>query len=331
MSVSPSGGAPEPSRAEALSEREETLFEHASLTEAERLTVSLDGYEGPIDLLLDMAKAQKVDLLKISVLALAEQYLDFVNAAKRLRIELAADYLVMAAWLAYLKSRLLLPKAPENVDPEEEDEEAKLLHRLKRREEMQRLAGEAEKLFERVMLGRDAFGRGEPERRSLEVRVAYDASLLDLLRAYAKTATRRNFQPLHLDRRRALVAIDEALLALRRALEDAGAARPGADGAAEGASAADWAALETYLPAQWRNAEYARSAIASTFSAALELCKHGRAEIRQSGAFEAVELRPRIEEERAAVTASAASRLERPSLAARLDRRSRGAGRGNAA
>ncbi|MEL6318760.1 MAG: segregation/condensation protein A, partial [Pseudomonadota bacterium] len=213
-------------------------------------------------------------------------------------------YLVMAAWLAYLKSKLLLPKAPKEEDGEEEDEEVKLMRRLMRREAMNQLTAQAEKLFEGDLLGRDVFVRGEPERRAVDVRVEYTASMLDLLRAYAKTATKRNFQPLHLERRRAVVAIDEALLALRRALEEKG----------------EWDILERYLPERWRNEDYARSAVASTFSAALELCKHGRAVLRQDAPFEPIHLRMRTEEEREALMRAAEQRVDGPSLSEALGR-----------
>ena len=191
-------------------DNDDTLFASASASETERLILNLGSYEGPLDMLLDLARSQKVDLREISVLALAEQYLAFIEAAKRLRLDLAADYLVMAAWLAYLKSRLLLPKPPEDDGPTGEEMAAHLAFQLERLQGMRRVA---EKLLERPQLGRDFFQRGEPERRIVSTRVEWTATTIDLLRAYARQRTKENFQPLHLERprrgcdRRGVVAV----------------------------------------------------------------------------------------------------------------------------
>ncbi len=164
---------------------------------AEALVVDLDGFEGPLDLLLTLARSQKVDLRRISILRLAEQYLGFVEAAKRLRIELAADYLVMAAWLAYLKSRLLLPPDPAEAGPSGDDLAAHLAFQLQRLEAMR---GAAAELMARDQLGRDVFARGVTEAVRRELRVVHTADMLDLLRAYARVKTREDFTPLHLER-----------------------------------------------------------------------------------------------------------------------------------
>lgn len=255
----------------------ETLFENASMVETERLILNLGSYEGPLDMLLDLARSQKVDLREISVLALAEQYLAFIEAAKKLQLDLAADYLVMAAWLAYLKSRLLLPKPPEDDGPSGEELAAHLAFQLERLQAMRRVA---EKLFERPQLGREFYARGEPERRVVSTRVEWTATTLDLLRAYARQRTKENFQPLHLERR-AVVAIDEALVRLRRLIGDT----------------MEWTELQKFLPSEWRDDAFARSAVASTFAASLELAKHGQIRIRQEDHFAPIYLIRRTDEE----------------------------------
>lgn len=263
--------------ASAPDKPDDSLFAKASQAETERLILNLGSYEGPLDMLLDLARTQKVDLREISVLALAEQYLNFIEAAKLLRLDLAADYLVMAAWLAYLKSRLLLPKPPEDDGPSGEEMAAHLAFQLERLQGMRRAA---EQLFARAQLGRDFFQRGEPERRIVSTRVEWTATTLDLLRAYARQKTKENFQPLHLERR-AVVAIDEALLRLRRVIGDA----------------VDWAALESFLPREWRDEDFARSAVASTFAASLELAKHGQIRLKQEEAFAPIYILRRNDEE----------------------------------
>ena len=159
---------------------------------AEALIVDVDGFEGPLDLLLTLSRTQKVDLRKISVLGLAEQYMAFINEARALRIELAADYLVMAAWLAFLKSRLLLPPDPEDEGPSGEDLAAHLAFQLERLAAMREAAA---KLMARDQIGRDFFVRGIPENVSRVRKVTYEASILDLMQAYARLRTRDEFRP----------------------------------------------------------------------------------------------------------------------------------------
>jgi len=241
---------------------------------AEALVVDVGGFEGPLDVLLTLSRTQKVDLRKISVLALAEQYLDFVEAAKRLRIELAADYLVMAAWLAFLKSRLLLPPDPEADGPTAEELAAHLAFQLERLEAMRQAAAQ---LMGRDQLGRDFFARGEIQGISHRRKVAYTASVLDLLQAYARIKTRDDFQPLHMQRA-PVFTMEQALARMTGLI----------------GYAIEWGALSEYLPEGWQaDAKRRRSAIAATFAAALELVKAGKAEIRQDKTFAPIELRGR--------------------------------------
>ena len=252
----------------------EDFFDAAERVAAEALVVDLGGYEGPLDLLLTLSRAQKVDLRKVSILRLAEQYLAFVEAAKRLRIELAADYLVMAAWLAYLKSRLLLPPDPAEEGPSAEDLAAHLAFQLERLEAMRAAAA---RLMARDRLGRDVFARGAPETVAREVRVEHRADLIDLLRAYARIKTRDAFQPLHLER--------GPVFTLEAALERMRGLIPGA---------IDWTELAAFLPGDWAgDPERRRSATAASFAAALELARTGRAELRQAETFGPIYLRAR--------------------------------------
>jgi segregation and condensation protein A len=232
------------------------------------------GFEGPLDLLLSLARSQKVDLRRISILRLAEQYLGFVEAAKRLRIELAADYLVMAAWLAYLKSRLLVPPEPGDAGPSGEDLAADLAFRLARLEAM-RDAGA--RLMGRDRLGRDVFARGEAVGPRDERRVVHDAGLVDLLQAYARIRTREEFRPLHFARAPVLT-MEHALERMRGLI----------------GTALDWTALAAWLPEDWTaEPKRRRSAMAASFAAALELARSGRVELRQEATFAPLYLRAR--------------------------------------
>ncbi len=242
--------------------------------EAETLLVAVDGFEGPLDLLLTLARTQKVDLAKISVLKLAEQYLAFVEQARELRIELAADYLVMAAWLAFLKSRLLLPKPAEEDGPSGEELAARLAFQLERLSAMREAAAQ---LMARDQLGRDFFARGAPEAIAVDRQVEWSVSLADLLRGYARVMTRDEYRPLAVERP-AVFSIEAAVTRLRGVI---------------GASA-DWSRLVAFLPDGWRDQPVRRrSAVASSFSAMLELAKLGELEIRQEGVFAPIFLRRR--------------------------------------
>lgn len=239
---------------------------------AEALIVDVDGYEGPLDLLLTMARTQKVDLRKISVLALAEQYLAFVEKAKALRLELAADYLVMAAWLAFLKSRLLLPPDPADEGPSGEELAAHLAFQLERLEAMRKCAAQ---LMARDQLGRDFFARGIPEDVTRVRRVTFTATLLDLMQGYARIRTKDDFRPFVMDREK-VFTMEQALERMRGLIGFAG----------------EWTTLSSYLPEGWESDPVKRrSATAATFAATLELVKNGALELRQGETFAPIEIR----------------------------------------
>lgn len=241
---------------------------------AEALIVDVDGFEGPLDLLLTLSRSQKVDLRRVSVLQLSEQYLNFIEQARSLRIELAADYLVMAAWLAYLKSRLLLPPDPAEGGPSGEDLAAHLAWQLERLQAMRDVAA---RLMGRDQKGRDFFVRGQPEAVAITRKTETQASLLDLMRAYARLRTRDEFRPYAFDRSD-IYALEAALERLARLLP----------------VTQDWASLQQFLPEGWgRAGQRRRSALASTFAASLELAKQGKVEMRQADAFAPVQLRGR--------------------------------------
>ena len=238
--------------------------------------VDLDGFEGPLDLLLELARRQKVDLARISVLALAEQYLAFVEEARRVRLELAADYLVMAAWLAYLKSRLLLPVAPRTDEPDAADLAAALAFRLRR---LEAIRAAAEKLVNRPRLGRDVFARGAPEGVEIVSRPRYEATLYDLLSAYAQQRQKHALSRVTL-RQRVVWSIAEA----REALEKLAGV------------ALEWTALDDYLLRYCATPETRRTVRASTFSASLEMAREGLLSLRQDGAFAPIWVKSRSPE-----------------------------------
>ncbi len=239
---------------------------------AEALIVDVDGFEGPLDLLLMLSRTQKVDLRKISVLQLAEQYLKFVSNVKELRIELAADYLVMAAWLAFLKSRLLLPPDPTDEGPSGEELAAHLAFQLERLQAMREVAA---RLMARDQMGRDFFVRGLPEDVTRLRRVSHTATLLDLMQAYARIRTRDEFRPYAMDRDH-IFTMEQALDRMRGLIGYAG----------------DWTDLSVYLPDGWTaDPARRRSATAATFAASLELAKQGRIELRQAETFAPIALR----------------------------------------
>jgi segregation and condensation protein A len=257
----------------------ETFDDSAVLTvearlAAEALIVDVDGFEGPLDLLLMLSRTQKVDLRRISVLQLAEQYLLFVNQAKDLRIELAADYLVMAAWLAYLKSRLLLPPDPTEEGPSAEDMAAHLAFQLERLQAMREAAAQ---LMARDQKGRDFFVRGSPETVVRLRQVRHTATLLDLMQAYARIRTRDEFRPFVMDRQH-VFTMEQALDRMRGLIGYAG----------------DWTDLSSYLPPGWDGHPMRRrSATAAHFAAVLELAKRGQIDLRQGEAFAPIEIRRR--------------------------------------
>jgi segregation and condensation protein A len=255
---------------------EEDRISVADRLVAEALIVDVDGYEGPLDLLLTLSRTQKVDLRKISVLQLARQYLIFVEKAKALRLELAADYLVMAAWLAFLKSRLLLPPDPTEDGPSGEELAAHLAFQLER---LQGMRDAAARLMARDQLGRDFFARGQSEMVTRVRKVTYTATLLDLMQGYARIRTRDEFRPFVMDRD-AVFTMEQALERMRGLIGYAG----------------DWTDILSYLPEGWEvDPARRRSATAATFAASLELVKEGHLEIRQSDAFAPIQLRKRDE------------------------------------
>jgi len=241
-------------------------------SDAPALHLDLDGFEGPIDLLLNLAREQKVDLAKLSILALADQYLAFIESQRRLRLEIAADYLVMAAWLAYLKSRLLLPEPPpDESGPTGAELAASLTHRLQLLAGMQR-AGSA--LMALPQLGRDVFARGAPEGLSQIDRPVYELSLYELLTAYATGHRRVSAQVLKIAAP-TFHSMDEAL---RHLAEFVG-------------HVPEWRELAAFLPPELRGALYRRSALASTFAATLEMTRAGQIELRQDRPFGPIYLR----------------------------------------
>ena len=226
------------------------------------LTLDIEGWEGPLDLLLALARAQKVDLRAISFVELVDQYLAFLDAAAARRLDLAADYLVMAAWLAYLKSALLLPREPTEA-PDPEELTLRLRLRLVRHEAM-REAGA--RLMARDRLGRDVFVRGAPEGLRTVRRAALDAELYDLIAAYGRVSARTR-PVLHVVADREVVTLETALARV----------------AALVGEKVDWTRIERFLPPG--SDRLRTSALASSFLAALELAKQGRIELRQRAPF----------------------------------------------
>jgi segregation and condensation protein A len=237
------------------------------------LVVDVEGYEGPLDLLLALARHQKVDLAKISILALADQYLRFIEQARKLRLELAADYLVMAAWLAYLKSRLLLPEPPSAEGPTAEDMATALANRLRRLEAIREAA---KLLMTRPQLGRDIFARGEPEQIIDIKHQKWTATLYDLLTAYASQRQRRVLATVHLAKR-TVWSLAEARASLERLV-----------GMSE-----EWTCMDEYLLSYVVEPSQRATVFASSFAAALELVREGEAEVNQKEAFAPIYVRKR--------------------------------------
>ena len=244
-----------------------------------QLLLDLDGYDGPIDLLLTLAREQKVDLAKISILQLAEQYLAFIEHARRLRLEIAADYLVMAAWLAYLKSRLLLPEPETEEDRSGQDLAQALAFQLRRLEAMQQVGAQ---LMAGPRLGRDVLARGAPDPilplpKAGAGKLPAEVTLYDLLAAYA-AADARHERPVYDIPAFQLFAVEDALERLTTMLGRI----PG------------WSALGNFLPGPEDDLLVNRSAVAATFGASLELAKRGAIELRQDGAFSPIFLRRKL-------------------------------------
>ena len=244
-------------------------FDERPIRQPDELTLSLEGWEGPLDLLLSLARAQKVDLAQISILELVEQYLAYLADARVLKLEIAADYLVMAAWLAYLKSCLLLPKDPEQ-DPSPEEIALRLQMRLQQLDAM-REAGA--RLLGRDRIGRDVFARGAPEGLRLVRKAAWQVRDFDLFAAYG--AVRARTQPaMHVVHARAVMTLEEAIERVSRMI----------------GTAIEWTFLESFLPST-QDPRFRRSSLASSFLAALELARRGRLDIAQEEAFAPIKLR----------------------------------------
>lgn len=238
------------------------------------LVVDVEGYEGPLDLLLNLARHQKVDLAKISILALADQYLAFIEAARKIRLELAADYLVMAAWLAFLKSRLLLPEPPSEEGPSAEEMATALANRLRRLEAIREAAN---RLMTRPQLQRDIFMRGQPEAIAEIKHPKFTATLFDLLSAYAVQRQQRVLATVHLTKR-TVWSLAEARASLERLV-----------GVAE-----EWSCLDEYLTNYVLDPSQRATVFASSFAAALELVREGTMEVNQKQAFAPLYFRKRM-------------------------------------
>ena len=255
--------------------RQEEAFEGFDAPErgspADALIIDIDGYEGPLDVLLTLARDQKVDLARISILQLAEQYLVFVAKAMGHNLELAADYLVMAAWLAYLKSRLLLPEPQPEEEPTGEEMAAALAFQLQRLEAM-REAGK--KLMARPLLGRDVFARGAPEGIGVIARPVWEVGLYDLLKAYADIKRRGTAVTMQIEAPD-LYSVDDAIHRLQAML----------------GTMPRWSELASFLPIGLSGL-LRRSAVSAHFVATLELCRQGRLDLRQDGVFGPIWLRP---------------------------------------
>ena len=260
-----------------MSEFQEDPPRNEDIEHADALLLRLDGYEGPIDVLLDLARKQKVDLMQISILQLARQYLVFIERAKEHNLELAAEYLVMAAWLAFLKSRMLLPKENTLEEASAEDMAEALQFQLRRLEAMQN-AGET--LMSRPQLGLGIFARGMPEGLSTKKSISYDVSLIDLFKGYGDIKFRKESQNYDLPVFQ-LMSMDNALQRMTSMLGRL----------PKSGMKSVWATLDSFIPEGIKNKLYGRSAVASTFTAGLELAKQGKLEIRQEGLFKPIYVR----------------------------------------
>ena len=238
------------------------------------MIVDVEGFEGPLDLLLALARQQKVDLAKISILALADQYLIFVEEARKMRLELAADYLVMAAWLAYLKSRLLLPEAAPGEGPSAEDMALALAYRLRRLEAFREVAT---RLMGRPQLNRDVFARGAPEPIAEVKQSEYSATLYDLLSAYSSQRQRTVLSRVRF-KKRTVWSLAEARACLERLI-----------GQSE-----DWSRVDAFLISYVVEPALAATVFASSFASALEMVKEGLAEVHQKESFSPIYMRKRV-------------------------------------
>jgi segregation and condensation protein A len=246
----------------------------APQVDSDALIIDIEGFEGPLDLLLDLAREHKIDLSSISILALVDQYIAFIERAQKMRLELAADYLVMAAWLAYLKSRLLIPQPPKEGETAPQDMAARLAFRLQR---LQAMRDAADKLMTGSQLGLDTFERGAPEPLVIETQKEYSDTLLDLLKAYADRRQRKMVRTTYTVKRQPVWSIKEAREALERLI----------------GTMDDWGTFDAWLDRYLSTPETRRSVRASSFTASLELAREGSIELRQDEAFQPIFLRRR--------------------------------------
>jgi segregation and condensation protein A len=244
------------------------------LVNPDELIVDVGGFEGPLDLLLELARQHKIDLAQVSILALANQYLLFIEKAQKMRLDVAADYLVMAAWLAYLKSRLLIPAPPSNDEAAPQDMAARLAFRLQR---LQAMRDASAKIMDRAQLGRDVFARGAPQALVVDVQREYSDNLIDLLKAYADRRQRKVVRQTYTIKRQVTWSIKEAREALERLV-----------GAMD-----EWGTFDMWLERYLSTKETRRSVRASSFTASLELARDGRIEMRQEEAFRPIYIRRR--------------------------------------
>ncbi len=248
----------------------ETEFEPDARAEAvaeiDRFVLALDGFTGPLDLLLTLAREQKVDITKISISALAEQYLSFIQRAGELKLDVAADYLVMAAWLAYLKSKLLLPQAGSDEEPSGAELAAALAFQLRRLEAVRDVS---QRLMARPQFGIDFFARGAEENLAATTRMVYSASLFEMLRCYTDQRRRHGASVLAIRESAQLLSVEEALQRLVRLV----------------GRHAEWAMLAQFLPEGLISGLSRNSALASTFAASLELARAGQVALRQDRPF----------------------------------------------
>ena len=242
---------------------------------ADELIVDVGGFEGPLDLLLELARAHKIDLAQISILALADQYLAFIERAQKMRLDVAADYLVMAAWLAYLKSRLLIPAPPSTDEALPQDMAARLAFRLQRLAAMRDASA---KIMALPQLGVHVFERGDPQPLVVDVQREYSDNLIDLLKAYADRRQRKVVRQTYTVKRQPTWSIKEAREALERLV----------------GTMDEWGAFDTWLERYLASPETRRSVRASSFTASLELARDGRIEMRQEQAFEPIYMRRRV-------------------------------------
>jgi segregation and condensation protein A len=271
-----SGPGNENTEAEAWSEGGLALRVMPTPDDNGLLIIDVDGFEGPLDLLLELARHHKIDLKQISILKLAEQYLVFIEKARRLQLELAADYLVMAAWLAYLKSRLLIPAPLGSEETEPEDLAARLAFRLQR---LQAMRTASERLMARSVLGRDVFARGSPEPLVFDTKREYSDNLIDLLKAYAERRQKKMRRQTYTVNRQPTWSIKEARTALERIVGGMN----------------DWGTFDMWLAEYLVEPGMRRSVTASTFTASLELAREGLLELRQEGAFKPLYVRRRVD------------------------------------